>query len=175
MLDAVPRVAARYNSIRRDKAGTFCGWWRGVAAVIVAAMGRGRDEFDGSQVVETRTMVLFWQPPAVFGQWTASRFTVDGATYGCAEQFMMAEKARLFGDEATRAKILAAGSPRQHKALGRQVAGFVQAVWDRECLDIVVRGNRAKFGQDKAAKLARRREAERAEALLDGAQREQDS
>jgi len=35
--------------------------------------------------------------------------------------------------------------------------------------------NRAKFGQDKAAKLARRREAERAEALLDGAQRERDS
>jgi ribA/ribD-fused uncharacterized protein len=106
------------------------------------------DGFDGSRVIETKTMVLFWQPPAVFGQWTPSRFVVDGVTYGCAEQFMMAEKARLFGDEATRGKILAAGSPRQHKALGRTVAGFVQAVWDRECLEIVVRGNRAKFGQN---------------------------
>ena len=35
--------------------------------------------------------------------------------------------------------------------------------------------NRAKFGQEKAAKLVRRRESERAEALLDGAQRERDS
>ncbi|MCY0987772.1 NADAR family protein [Nannocystis sp. ILAH1] len=115
------------------------------------------DEFDGSQVIETETMVLFWQPPAAFGQWTPSRFEVDGVTYGCAEQFMMAEKARLFGDEATRAKILATDSPRQHKALGREVAGFVQAVWDRECLEIVVRGNRAKFTQNpdlRAALLA---------------------
>ena len=28
------------------------------------------DDFDGSQVIETPTMVLFWQPPGVFGQWT---------------------------------------------------------------------------------------------------------
>ncbi|WAS96746.1 NADAR family protein [Nannocystis punicea] len=113
-----------------------------------------RDDFDGSQVIETETMVLFWQPPAVFGQWTPSRFAVDGVTYGCAEQFMMAEKARLFGDDATRAKILATDDPRQHKALGRTVAGFVQEVWDRECLDLVVRGNRAKFGQDPELRAA---------------------
>ncbi|MDC0716384.1 NADAR family protein [Nannocystis bainbridge] len=111
-------------------------------------------DFDGSQVIETATMVLFWQPPGLFGQWTPSRFEVDGVTYGCAEQFMMAEKARLFGDEATRARILATDSPKQHKALGREVAGFEQAVWDRECLDIVVRGNRAKFGQDPALRAA---------------------
>jgi len=34
------------------------------------------DDFDGSQVIETATMVLFWHPPAVFGQWTASPFVV---------------------------------------------------------------------------------------------------
>jgi ribA/ribD-fused uncharacterized protein len=115
------------------------------------------DDFDGSQVIETPTMVLFWQPPGVFGQWTPSPFTVDDVAYTCAEQFMMAEKARLFGDEATRAKIVATASPREHKALGRQVAGFVSATWDRSCLGIVVTGNRAKFGQNpdmRAALLA---------------------
>lgn len=112
------------------------------------------DDFDGSQVIETATMVLFWQPPAVFGQWTPSPFTVDGARYTCAEQFMMAEKARLFGDEATRAKILATDSPREHKALGRQVAGFVGDTWDRACLEIVVRGNHAKFSQNPAMRAA---------------------
>lgn len=107
-----------------------------------------RDDFDGSQVLETATMVLFWQPPGVFGQWTHSEFHEDGARYVCAEQYMMAEKARLFGDEATRAKILATASPREHKALGRQVRGFVQDVWERERLAIVIRANRAKFGQN---------------------------
>ena len=116
-------------------------------------MSRGKrasDDFDGSQVIETDTMVLFWHPPAVFGQWTDSVFVVDGLTYSCAEQFMMAEKARLFGDEAIRAKIVASSAPREHKALGRQVAGFDHAVWERARLDIVVRGNLAKFGQNPA-------------------------
>jgi len=111
-------------------------------------MGSRRDDFDGSQVIETETMVLFWQPPAIFGQWTRSDFTVDGVSYMCAEQFMMAEKARIFADSATRAKILASDSPREHKALGRQVRGFDQAVWERERLPIVIRGNLAKFAQD---------------------------
>lgn len=115
---------------------------------------REGDDFDGSQVIETATMVLFWQPPGVFGQWTDSVFTVDGVTYRCAEQFMMAEKARLFGDEATRAKILASESPREHKALGRAVKNFDGAVWDAACLDIVVRGNLAKFGQDPRLRAA---------------------
>ena len=115
---------------------------------------RASDDFDGSQVIETATMVLFWQPPAVFGQWTDSVFVVDGVTYRCAEQFMMAEKARLFGDEATRAQIIASTSPREHKALGRRVAGFDHAVWERTRLDIVVRGNLAKFGQNPAMRAA---------------------
>ena len=108
------------------------------------------DDFDGSQVIETATMVLFWQPPAVFGQWTESVFVVDGVTYVCAEQFMMAEKARLFGDEATRARILAAASPREHKALGRKVRNFDDAVWKANRERIVMAGSRAKFTQNAA-------------------------
>jgi ribA/ribD-fused uncharacterized protein len=117
-------------------------------------MAKRNEEFDGSQVIETATMVLFWQPPAVFGQWTPAPFTVDGVAYICAEQYMMAEKAGLFGDDDTRAKILASASPREHKVLGRQVAGFKSAIWDRECLDIVVTGNHAKFSQNPAMKAA---------------------
>ncbi|MCO5170687.1 MAG: NADAR family protein [Planctomycetes bacterium] len=101
-------------------------------------------------LVETDRFVLFWRPPAVFSQWTPAAFTVDGVRYTSAEQFMMAEKARLFSDEATRARILATDSPREQKRLGRQVAGFDDAVWERERLEVVVRGNRAKFSQDPA-------------------------
>mgnify|MGYP000459419431 FL=1 len=37
---------------------------------------------------------------------------------------MMAEKARLFGDPETRARILAARTPAEAKKLGRGVKGF---------------------------------------------------
>lgn len=38
-------------------------------------------------------------------QWYARPFIVDGLCYNCMEQFLMAEKARLFGDEDVEAQI----------------------------------------------------------------------
>ena len=58
-----------------------------------------------SDVTEKEGLVLFWSGwPS---QWYPSPFTLEGATYSCCEQYMMAEKAQLFGDKATRRKILA--------------------------------------------------------------------
>jgi len=110
----------------------------------------GDGAFTGEEVLETPDFVFFWKPPAVFGQWTPSPFTVDGVAYQCAEQFMMAEKARLFGDEETRKKMLGTDDPRAHKRLGRQVRGFEDAVWVAHRYDIVVAGNLAKFGQNQS-------------------------
>ncbi len=107
-------------------------------------------DFTGEEVVETDDFVLFWKPPAVFGQWTPSTFVVGEVTYSCAEQFMMAAKARLFGDEATFKRILKTDSPREHKALGRKVTPFDQATWEESRLNIVVLGNMAKFRQNPA-------------------------
>ncbi|MCA8956702.1 MAG: NADAR family protein [Planctomycetes bacterium] len=103
--------------------------------------------FDGSQVVTTDRFVFFWKPPAAFSQWTRSHFTVDGVEYTHAEQFMMAEKARLFDDRAMLARILEAVDPSVQKKLGQAVRGFDEEVWYRERVDIVVRGNSAKFSQ----------------------------
>ncbi|MCI0387164.1 MAG: NADAR family protein [Acidobacteria bacterium] len=50
-------------------------------------------------------------------------------SYPTAEHFMMAEKARIFGDEDVRARILKAASPRAAKQLGRQVKNFKEEVW----------------------------------------------
>ena len=84
----------------------------------------------------------------VLSQWWPARFEVEGQAYPTAEHYMMAEKARLFGDDEMRRKILAAPDPGKAKALGRKVRGFDAASWDAVCFDIVVRGNVAKFGQD---------------------------
>lgn len=81
-------------------------------------------------------------------QWYPSAFTTQGTTYTTAEHYMMAEKARLFGDEETRGRILRARTPGEAKALGRVVRGFDQAVWDAHRSEIVYRGNLAKFSQN---------------------------
>jgi len=83
-----------------------------------------------------------------FSQWWPASFEVDGTRYPTAEHFMMAEKARLFGDEEVRARILDAPNPGAAKKLGREVRGFDDARWNEQCFEIVVRGNSAKFGQN---------------------------
>jgi ribA/ribD-fused uncharacterized protein len=105
---------------------------------------------DGSEVVVTPCLVLFWRPPNPFGQWTESPFEIDGVAYGCAEQYMMAEKARLFGDAATEERILATDDPRKQKKLGQQVVGFREDRWLAHRRDIVFRGNVAKFTQNQS-------------------------
>jgi ribA/ribD-fused uncharacterized protein len=75
---------------------------------------------------------------------------VDGVTYPTAEHWMMAGKARLFGDDAALARILGAPQPGAAKKLGRQVRGFDEDTWIRHRWDLVVDGNVAKFGQDTA-------------------------
>ena len=87
---------------------------------------------------------------ACLSQWYPAAFEVDGQRYTTAEHFMMAEKARLFGDEATRTAMLSASKPGAVKALGRQVQGFDEARWQAARYDIVVRGNLAKFAQNAA-------------------------
>lgn len=109
-------------------------------------------DFDGADVVVTPELVLFWKPPNPFGQWTDSPFEIDGHSWLCAEQYMMAEKARLFGDTTIHRKILESTSPRQHKKLGQQVSGFNEEQWAAERCDIVFRGNVAKFSQNEDLK-----------------------
>jgi ribA/ribD-fused uncharacterized protein len=73
-------------------------------------------------------------------------------TYPTAEHFMMAGKARLFGDAEAVAQILAAPGPDKVKAIGRRVKNYDDAAWSRERYAVVVEGNLAKFGQDAALK-----------------------
>jgi ribA/ribD-fused uncharacterized protein len=87
-----------------------------------------------------------------FSQWWRCAFTVDGQRYASAEQFMMAEKARLFRDEASRAKILATDDPSYAKKLGRAVSGFDETQWVAARFELVTRGNLAKFRQDDRLK-----------------------
>ncbi|MDH5382920.1 MAG: NADAR family protein, partial [Cyclobacteriaceae bacterium] len=102
------------------------------------------DEFQGATVEELANFVnhgnkvkyvFFWGhkksgsgiSKSCFSQWYESVFTVDEKKYLTAEHFMMAEKARLFGDIKSEQKILAASNPGEAKKLGRDVIGFNEA------------------------------------------------
>ena len=97
-------------------------------------------------ITETDRFVLFWDGwPS---QWHPARFVVDGVGYNCCEQYMMAEKARVFGDDAALAEVLSATLPREQKAIGRRVKHFDAGVWKDVCRGVVYAGNLARFSQD---------------------------
>ncbi len=82
---------------------------------------------------------------ACFSQWYRSDFEIAGVKYSTAEQYMMAEKARLFGDEEVLAKILKLVDPSPVKELGREVRGYDDAKWEARRFDAVTEGSLAKF------------------------------
>ncbi|MCW1886648.1 NADAR family protein [Luteolibacter flavescens] len=105
--------------------------------------------------------LFFWghTPPAdgsvsksCFSQWFPSPFTVDGICYPTAEHFMMAAKARLFGDREIEERVLKSSHPKQAKELGRKVRGFDEATWTRERYRLVVEGNLGKFSRNPPMK-----------------------
>lgn len=106
---------------------------------------------------DTYRFLFFWghTPPAdghinesCFSQWWMCRFTVDNAVYSCAEQYMMAEKARMFKDEDMLALIMEAVQPKDMKAYGRGVKDFDKVKWDGACYEIVKRASMEKFSQN---------------------------
>lgn len=81
-------------------------------------------------------------------QWYPSVFTLDGIRYATAEHYMMAGKARLFDDAQALQRILAAPTPKEVKAIGREIHGFDEVLWCDNRQAIVVEGNLGKFSQD---------------------------
>ena len=83
-----------------------------------------------------------------FGQWTLRNMTApDGIVYNCCEQYMMYQKAMLFGDQTTAVKILSEPEPALQKDIGREVQHFDAKLWDQHKLGIVWYGNFLKFTQ----------------------------
>jgi len=99
--------------------------------------------------------VFFWKSdPAVinescFAQWQSSTFNVDWNTYTGAEQYMMAEKARLFEDKEIEEQIMKSTDSGEMQALGRKVKNFDRTIWSKAKYSIVLNGSYYKFSQNK--------------------------
>lgn len=94
--------------------------------------------------------LYFYRTAHPFSNFHPSVFTDGGETYRWAEQYLMARKAALFGDEATRQAILRATSPGECKALGRRVTPFSEGAWMEARFGAALDMLRLKFGQNAA-------------------------
>lgn len=108
------------------------------------------------QMQSPKKFLFFWGHQAskdgsvtksCFSQWWPASFSIDGVVYKTAEHYMMAEKARLFNNPDILDQIIACQSPGEAKKWGRKVKGFDQNVWEQKRLEIVIKGNLAKFRQ----------------------------
>jgi ribA/ribD-fused uncharacterized protein len=108
-------------------------------------------------IINKRDCVFFYTDKAnakdkfskhVFSQFYMCQFKDDlGNEYCCAEQYMMAMKAKLF-DEPMFEVIMKETVPGKIKRLGRQIKNFNQAEWDKVKFNIVSTGNYYKFSQN---------------------------
>jgi len=101
--------------------------------------------------------LLFWghQPQrdgsigsGCLSQWWKSDFVYEENRFTSAEQWMMYQKAILFGDKQIAEEILSDENPAKVKSLGRKVNGFSPELWDKKKFEIVVKGSFLKFSQN---------------------------
>ena len=94
--------------------------------------------------------VFFWN--GIYSQWHKAPMSVDNIEYNSCEQYMMHQKALLFGDSEIAELIMNESNPKEQKKYGRMIKGFDKATWDKNCLAIVYEGNLAKFSQNSDLK-----------------------
>lgn len=95
---------------------------------------------------------FFWSNVSPFSQWHKTSFELNHTIYSSAEQFMMAKKAELFGDEEIKNQILSTNNVRKQKELGRKVKNFDENKWSENKIKIVYIANNLKFNQNEELK-----------------------
>lgn len=102
--------------------------------------------------------ILFW------GEWPSNWYPaefdvevmIDGKKetkhFYNSEQYFMYMKAIVFGDYETAEKILKTKNPKKAKALGREVKGYDDKVWNEMRYKVMVDANKAKYSQNEDLK-----------------------
>lgn len=99
-----------------------------------------------SDIVIKNGFCLFWT--AWPSNWKISPMTIDSVQYNCVEQYMMAMKARLFGDRVALKKIMETQIPKEHLKFGREVKGFNAEAWSEVAYEVVLRATIEKYRQN---------------------------
>lgn len=99
-----------------------------------------------------RKMICFHNPEEPNGylsNWYLCDFVIDGMKYTSAEQYMMYQKAVLFGDLVIAQKIMSTNHTGEIKAYGRSVFPYDEKEWDRNRYRLVYKGVFEKFRQNE--------------------------
>ena len=102
-----------------------------------------------------RQIICFHNPDEINGylsNWYLSDFEIAGIKYSSMEQYMMYQKAVLFGDEDIARQILAISDVGKIKALGRAVRNYDDLIWNGLRQIIIYQGLLEKFRQNEALK-----------------------
>ena len=106
---------------------------------------------------EKKKFCFFWRS-GPFTQWYPSKFKGTSEydesqverEFCNAEQWMMYNKALLFGDVVVADDIMQTTDPKRIKALGRKAKNFSEPVWVKHRQKIVYEGNKLKFTQNES-------------------------
>jgi ribA/ribD-fused uncharacterized protein len=101
---------------------------------------------------KSEILVLFFSGNSYLSNFFRCSFEVDGVQFTSTEQFFHYQKAHLFKDQSSMAKILATKDPKKQKQLGRKVKNYEEKVWSDKCYMIMKRGLYAKFKQNPVLK-----------------------
>jgi len=135
------------NLINKDEQTTVTSFPK----TVTATNKRLENEQEHEQAESRRDIekfTFFWSSSSLFSQHYLATFHINGTTYTSAEQYMMQQKALLFGDLHTAELIMNTNFPKEQKCLGHTVCGFNQTIWDRYSMAIVRQGNYCKLDQN---------------------------
>ena len=112
----------------------------------------GRTLGGALSLVLGKPYAFFWKetegPLRALSNWFPSPLAFEaGPSCAQLEQALMLCKAKLFGDIQATHAVVATRTPAEAKAVGRQIAGFDQEIWDRVKFPLMVRLLVAKFSQ----------------------------
>lgn len=102
---------------------------------------------------KTNDFLFFFNGACPLSNFHSSKFTVDGRSYSCAEQWLQEQKAVHFRDFSTAKQIMEAETPQKMKALGRTCSNFVDKTWKEVSPEILNKGLMEKFTQNPHLKI----------------------
>lgn len=100
-----------------------------------------------------RQIIGFHNPDEAYGylsNWYLSDFTVNDIRFTSMEQYMMYQKAMVFGDKEIAAQIMSTTDVGQIKALGRSVSNYNESVWNGMRQILIYKGLLEKFRQNES-------------------------
>ena len=106
---------------------------------------------------EGEKFVMFWRsrphPDGKLAEecmspWFERKFVADGVTSSLVEQYIVAQKAMLFGDRANLRKIKVNTDPKDLRVISLRIQGVDNAVWQEFSHSISCTGNFLKFSQN---------------------------